>query len=389
MKPLTFNPMKMTPLSKLPLVLLVSLMLSLTFVLPNVRAQQQQQLGLADIIIALRSNKVTLMERNEILTGAVKERGITFELTPQIEKELENTGADKALIEAIRQKSAAAKLAANPVPKPTPAATPVPTPTPVVQDFAFYKKQADENASKGEIEFALTNYNKAVELNPDNASIYLNRALAFYKKKDYEKAIADYDKVIEINPKELVAYANRANSNEKLGNTDKAVADYKRILELDEKNESALNNLKRIEDERTRALQKQQDAAAAAQAENNKEKPEDNKEKTKEDQAPPVQTKSADGLALVNLGRLSSAMAVEMATPVYSQIAKNLNLQGQVTVQVLINEEGKVVEVEATDGHRVLSDAAEQAARRSRFKPTLIDGKPVKAKGYIVYNFVR
>src|SRR5688572_6290389 len=145
MKPQTFNEMKMTRLSNLPLVLLVSLILSLTFVLPNVRAQQQQ-LGLADIIIALRSNKVTLAERNEILTGAVKERGITFELTPQIEKELENTGADKTLIEAIRQKTVVVKITPTPLPKPTPAATPAPTP--VQQDFAFYKKQADDNVSK-------------------------------------------------------------------------------------------------------------------------------------------------------------------------------------------------------------------------------------------------
>lgn len=382
MKPQTFNEMKMTRLSNLPLVLLVSLMLSLTFVLPNVRAQQQQ-LGLADIIIALRSNKVTLAERNEILTGAVKERGITFELTPQIEKELENTGADKALIEAIRQKTVVVKITPTPLPKPTPAATP----TPVQQDFAFYKKQADDNVSKGEIEFALTNYNKAAELNPENPSIYLNRALAFYKKKDYEKAIADYDKVIEINPKEVLAYSSRANSYEKLGNTDKAVADYKKILEIDDKNESAINNLKRIEDERARVLQKQKDEALAAQTDAAKDKP---KEETKPKEEPTsAPTETSDGLQIVNLGRLSSTMATEMSTPVYSQLAKNLNLQGQVTVQVLINEEGKVTEAEAIEGHRLLRESAEQAARKSKFKPILVDGKPVKAKGYIVYNFVR
>ncbi len=385
MKPLIFNEMKMTRISNLPLILLVSLILSLTFVLPNVRAQQpqQQQLGLADIIVALRSNKVTLAERNEILTGAVKERGITFELTPQIEKELENTGADKSLIEAIRQKTVVVKISPTPLPKPT--ATPAPTP--VEPDFAFYKKQADDNASKGEIEFALTNYNKAVELNPENPSIYLNRALAFYKKKDYEKAIADYDKVIEINPKELLAYANRANSHEKLGNTDKAAADYKKILEIDDKNEAAINNLKRIEDDRARILQKQKDAALAAQTEAVKDKP---KEETKPKEEPtPAPTETSDGLQVVNLGRISPTMATEMATPVYSQIAKNLNLQGQVTVQVLINEEGKVVKAEAVEGHRLLREASEQAARKSKFKPTLVDGKPVKAKGFIVYNFVR
>ena len=215
MKPLIFSKIKLKKTSAFPLVLLMILTLSLTFVLPNVSAQQQAQLSLADIIIALRSNKVTLIERNEILTSAVKERGVTFQLTPQIEKELENTGANKVLIEAIRQKTVVEKVVPTPEPKPTPAPTPVPTPTPVEPDFAFYKKQADENVVKGELDAALTNYNKSIELNSQNPSTYLNRALAFYKKKDFESAIADYGKVIELNPKELTAYSNRANSFEK------------------------------------------------------------------------------------------------------------------------------------------------------------------------------
>ncbi len=377
MKPLTFNEMNIRRASAFPLVLLVSLMLSLTFVLPSVHAQQSQ-LGLADIIIALRSNKVTLAERNEILTDAVKERGVTFELTPQIEKELESTGANKSLIESIRQKSVVVKIAPTPLSNPIPAATPIPTPTPVEPDFAFYKKQADENASKGEFEFAVANYNKAVALNPENTSIYLNRALAFFKKKDYEKAIADYNKVIEINPNELIAYSNRANSYEKLGNIEKAVADYKKIIEIDDKNESALNNLKRIEDDRTRALRIEQEAAQA----------EAGKEKSKEEPVF-VQTEAGDGSQLINLGRINPAMATDMATPVYSQVAKNLNLQGQVTVQVMIDENGKVTSAKATEGHKILSESAEQAARRTKFKPIIINGSAIKATGFIVYNFVR
>ena len=383
MKRLIFTKFKMNRFSVFSLFLLALL----TFVLPNVHAQQKSQLSLADIIIALRSNKVTLPERNEILTGAIKERGITFEITPQIEKELENTGANKNLIEAIKQKSVIVKVARDTNLKPTPAATPMPTPTPVELDFAYYKKQADENLAKGELDVALTNYSKSIELNPKNPSIYLNRAVAFYKKKDYEKAIADYDKVIEINPNEVIAYSNRANSYEKTGNTEKAAADYKKILELDDKNEAAINNLKRIEDEKARVLQRQKDEAAAlAQAEANKEKP---KEEPKVEEKTPVKTETFDSSQVFDLGRINNSMAIEMATPVYSQVAKSLNLQGQVTVQVTINEEGKVTSAESTEGHKLLRESAEQAARRSKFKPAMVEGKAVKSKGYIVYNFVR
>src|ERR1041384_1207331 len=67
-------------------------------------AAQPAQLSLADILIALRSKKVTLAERNKLIGDAVKTRGITFTLTPEIEKELQTTGADKLLIDAIRTK---------------------------------------------------------------------------------------------------------------------------------------------------------------------------------------------------------------------------------------------------------------------------------------------
>ncbi len=69
-----------------PVFLLMSLLLLLPFVL---RGQTPQaQLSLADILIGLRSKKVNLAERNTLLSGAVKTRGITFALTPEIEKEL-------------------------------------------------------------------------------------------------------------------------------------------------------------------------------------------------------------------------------------------------------------------------------------------------------------
>ena len=69
-------------------------------------AQQGPPLSLADFLIALRSKKATMQERNKLLTDATRARGVTFELTPEIEKELEATGADKELVDAIKAKTA-------------------------------------------------------------------------------------------------------------------------------------------------------------------------------------------------------------------------------------------------------------------------------------------
>src|SRR5688572_27847091 len=123
--------MNMDPLrKKLP----IPLVLSFVFILLTLSAAafaQGSQLTLADILIGLRSKKATLPDRNQILTDAVITRGTTFSITPEIEKELSTTGADKALIAAIRMKSQAVKVASvNQPPVDTKKAEPPP-------DFSF------------------------------------------------------------------------------------------------------------------------------------------------------------------------------------------------------------------------------------------------------------
>ncbi len=350
--------------------------------LPMKAHAQQAQLSLADILIGLRSNKVTLIERNKLLSGAVEVRGITFSLTPEIEKELESTGADLVLIASIKQKSVFTKSSATLQQKLTPPVF-APVPVPVEPDSAFYQKLADENVSKGDNDAALVNYSKSIELAPENSALYLSRAMVFLKNKNYQSALADYDKAIELKPSEPIALTNRAYTFEKLGKTENALSDYKKVIDIDEKNETALNSIKRIEDERARQLQIQKEAEQArAQNELAKETP-----KAEEPKVVPVLEQSED--QTVDLGRLSASMATNLVAPTYSQTAKSLYLTGQVTVEVEIDESGDVTSTKSKDGHRLLRESAEQAAKRSKFKPVIVDGKAMKSKGFIVYNFVR
>jgi protein TonB len=57
-------------------------------------------------------------------------------------------------------------------------------------------------------------------------------------------------------------------------------------------------------------------------------------------------------------------------------------------VQVTIDEQGKVISAKANCGIIEFVEVSEDAARRSKFSPTLINGQPVKVTGVIVYNFV-
>lgn len=351
--------------------LLTSVILSLAVFLQTAEAQQPASLSLADILIGLRSKKVVLYERNRLLTDAVRQRGITFTLTPEIEKELANTGADKELIEAIRQKSPIITIPAPtpaPTPKPTPIATPIPvptaTPTPIpTPDFAFYRKRADENIAKGEYDLAVNDYNKAIELNPQDISVYLNRGLAFYNKKNYSQATADYDKAIELNPKESMLYFNRGNSYEKMGNIPKAVEDYQKAFELDATNEAAKISLTRLQAEQSKVLPKPN---------------------TQEKTSAPESTNTPQ--APVELGSLL-AHAVNLVKPIYSPNAQRFNIEGQVTVQVTVDEEGNVIAAKATAGPQMLRSASEDAARKSKFKPARVGNQAVKANGFITYNF--
>ena len=62
---------------------------------------------------------------------------------------------------------------------------------------------------------------------------------------------------------------------------------------------------------------------------------------------------------------------------------------GVVLVQVLIDEQGGVLEAKAVSGPQHLHAAAVNAARLARFSPTLMMGEPVKVSGTLSYNFAR
>jgi protein TonB len=80
--------------------------------------------------------------------------------------------------------------------------------------------------------------------------------------------------------------------------------------------------------------------------------------------------------------------AITKPAPPYPPIAKAAGVQGSVTVQVLIDEQGHVLNAKATGGHPLLQLAAVQAAYKAVFSPTVLTGQPVKVTGVITYNFV-
>lgn len=58
-------------------------------------------------------------------------------------------------------------------------------------DAGFYTKRGVEFQLNGQCEEAISDYNKAVEIDPEYALAYFNRGVAHFKKGDYEKAWED------------------------------------------------------------------------------------------------------------------------------------------------------------------------------------------------------
>lgn len=79
--------------------------------------------------------------------------------------------------------------------------------------------------------------------------------------------------------------------------------------------------------------------------------------------------------------------ATKKVNPVYPSQARTMRMTGVVKVEVTIDEDGKVAEVQNTDGPSLLQRSAVDAVKKWQFKPFVKNGQPIKATGYVSFNF--
>jgi Ca-activated chloride channel family protein len=90
---------------------------------------------------------------------------------------------------------------------------------------------------------------------------------------------------------------------------------------------------------------------------------------------------------LVSTGVINGA-ATKLPKPAYPPVARAVNASGGVTIQVIVDESGKVISATPLSGHPLLRSAAVQAANNAVFAPTMLADKPVRVTGVITYNFM-
>lgn len=94
---------------------------------------------------------------------------------------------------------------------------------------------AEDHLALGDCERALAAYSRAIELKPDLAEAYNNRAYTYMAKRDYAMALPDLDKAIQLRPNYVNALMNRGDIYNYYYQIDydRAVADYDRVLAID------------------------------------------------------------------------------------------------------------------------------------------------------------
>ena len=97
------------------------------------------------------------------------------------------------------------------------------------------EKLGNNDEAKQNLDKALENFTKAIEVDPNNAKVYIVRG-NFYKKSDYNKALADYNKAIELEPNNAANYKERSAIHSELKNYSDALKDLETFKKLDEEN---------------------------------------------------------------------------------------------------------------------------------------------------------
>jgi TonB family protein len=86
---------------------------------------------------------------------------------------------------------------------------------------------------------------------------------------------------------------------------------------------------------------------------------------------------------------ITAGNALTKVTPIYPPMAKQMKASGEVQVEITIDENGRVIQAKAISGHPMLRAAAEDAARKWVFRPMRVDGKSMKQRDVLTFNFSR
>jgi len=102
--------------------------------------------------------------------------------------------------------------------------------------------------------------------------------------------------------------------------------------------------------------------------------------------AKPVTSASETSMPKVSAGVVPGELIVKV-NPLYPAGARAAHVEGAVTMSALIATDGSVGDLRVLSGNPLLVSAALDAVKRWRYRPFLLNGKPVEGETTVVVNF--
>src|SRR6185312_2199803 len=103
--------------------------------------------------------------------------------------------------------------------------------TPEIADFIEASIYSDRGVAKwrlNQTKAAIDDFNKSIQLSPDNGTVYNNRGNALMDLGHSDEAVKDFDRAIALSPNYGPAYNNRGNARVALAQYNLAFQDFRK-----------------------------------------------------------------------------------------------------------------------------------------------------------------
>ncbi len=111
----------------------------------------------------------------------------------------------------------------------------------MVEPAAIYFYRGNSYDFEGDLDSALGDMSKAIEINPRFGEAYYNRGVIYNRRGEPDPAISDFTEAIEINLDIPQPYYGRGSAYSKKGKFDEAIADLTKAIEIDPEYSDAYN----------------------------------------------------------------------------------------------------------------------------------------------------
>jgi len=97
---------------------------------------------------------------------------------------------------------------------------------------SLFTRRAEAYRIQGDVEAAITDFDRAIKLEPRKPENFLGRGQAYMAKRDTEAATRDFSQAIRLSPRQPAAILQRAQAYRVVGDLNRALGDYDLLVRV-------------------------------------------------------------------------------------------------------------------------------------------------------------